>query len=460
MKLRFAPSPTGYLHVGNARVALANWLVARRAGGSMLLRLDDTDAGRSKPEYAQGIEEDLRWLGLDWDGAVERQSERGALYKAAAARLKASGRLYPCFESEEELGAKRERRRREGRPPLYDREALRMTPEQLERALANGKKPYFRFKLSGVSAEWQDGVLGRRAVKLSAISDPVLARADGSFLYTFTSVVDDLAMGITHVVRGEDHVTNTGVQLDIMEALLSAPAIHARGEAADDRRRGGTVPAFAHLPLLTDSDGGPLSKRIGSLSLRQLRRDGVEPAAITGYLAALGTAHDPFAATPRELVESFSLGRVSASSPRFDLRQMLALNKRLLHGLSFEQVRARLPAGADERFWLAVRGNLDLVGEAALWWDVAAARIVPPPQPDESELLRAALALLPPEPWDEATWPAWTGAVKEATGRKGRALFLPLRLALTGEDHGPDMAALLPLMGRERAAERLRVSAV
>jgi glutamyl-tRNA synthetase len=441
VKLRFAPSPTGYLHVGNARVALANWLVARRAGGQMLLRLDDTDLGRSKPEYAQGIEEDLRWLGLDWDGAVERQSERVALYEEAAARLKASGRLYPCFESEEELNAKRERRRREGRPPLYDREALRMTPEQLERALANGKKPYYRFKLSGTSAEWEDGVLGRRAVKLSAISDPVLVRADGSFLYTFTSVVDDLAMGITHVVRGEDHVTNTGVQLDIMDAL------------------GGRVPAFAHLPLLTDSDGGPLSKRIGSLSLRQLRRDGVEPAAITGYLAALGTSHDPFPAMPRELLESFALGSVSASSPRFDLRQMLALNKRLLHTLSFERAREKLPAGADERFWLAVRGNLDLMGEAGLWWDVVSGRIVPPPQPEEAGFLRAALAELPAEPWDEGSWPAWTGALKAATGRKGKALFLPLRLALTGEDHGPDMAALLPLIGRGRAEERLRISA-
>ncbi len=459
MKLRFAPSPTGYLHVGNARVALANWLVARRAGGHMLLRLDDTDVGRSKPEYAQGIEEDLRWLGLDWDGAVERQSERTALYEAAASRLKASGRLYPCFESEEELTAKREQRRREGRPPLYDRAALRMTPEQLERALANGKRPYFRFKLTGATAEWEDGVLGRRAVKLSAISDPVLVRADGSFLYTFTSVVDDLAMGITHVVRGEDHVTNTGVQLDIMQALLSAPAMHARGEAADDRGRGGKLPAFVHLPLLTDSDGGPLSKRIGSLSLRQLRRDGVEAAAITGYLAALGTSHDPFPAMPRALLETFSLGSVSASSPRFDLRQMLALNKRLLHALSFEQARDKLPAGADERFWLAVRGNLDLIGEAALWWDVVCATIVPPPQPEEGSFLRAALAALPPEPWDAATWPAWTGAVKEATGRKGRALFLPLRLALTGEEHGPDMAALLPLIGRARAEERLRLTA-
>jgi glutamyl-tRNA synthetase len=439
MKLRFAPSPTGYLHVGNARVALANWLVARRHGGQMWLRLDDTDVQRSKPEYAEAIEEDLRWLGLDWDGFA-RQTERLPAYAAAAERLKASGRLYPCFESEEELSFKREQRRREGRPPIYDRGALRMTPEQYERALANGKQPYWRFRLSGVTVGWEDGVLGRRAVKLPAISDPVLIRADGSFLYTFTSVVDDLDMGITHVVRGEDHVTNTGVQLDIMDAL------------------GGPVPAFAHLPLLTDSDGGPLSKRIGSLSLRQLRRDGVEPAAITGYLAALGTSQDPHPAMPRELVEGFSLGAVSHASPRFDLRQMLALNRRLLHGLSFEEARAKLPEGADERFWLTVRGNLDLIREARHWWDVVSARISPVGQPGEEEYLRAALAALPFEPWDDTSWRGWTEALKQQTGRKGKALFLPLRLALTGEDHGPDMAALLPLIGWDRSAERLRIA--
>ena len=439
MRLRFAPSPTGYLHVGNARIALANWLVARRAGGEMLLRLDDTDAGRSRPEFAQGIEEDLRWLGLDWDGFA-RQTDRLAHYAAAAERLKASGRLYPCFESEEELNWKREQRRREGRPPLYDRAALRMTAEQLERALANGREPYWRFRLGVATAEWEDGVLGRRAVKLPSLSDPVLVRADGSFLYTFTSVVDDLEMGITHVVRGEDHVTNTGVQLDIMQAL------------------GRTAPAFAHLPLLTDSDGGPLSKRIGSLSLRQLRRDGVEAASVTGYLAALGTSRDPAPARPRELVEGFSLDHVSASSPRFDLRQMLALNRKLLHAMPFEEAQARLPEGADARFWDVVRGNLDLLGEAKHWWEVTAGRIVPATQPEEAALLRAALDTLPPEPWDGETWRGWTEGLKGATGRKGRALFLPLRLALTGEEHGPDMAALLPLIGRGRAGERLLLS--
>jgi glutamyl-tRNA synthetase len=441
MKLRFAPSPTGLLHVGNARVALANWLHARRHGGEFLLRLDDTDLERSKPEFAAAIEEDLRWLGLDWSARVA-QSDRLDRYAAAAEKLKAAGRLYPCFETEEELAYKRERRRREGKPPLYDREALRMTPEQIERAIANGKQPYWRFMLSPRSVAWHDLVLGERSVKLSAISDPVLVRADGSPLYTFTSVVDDLEMGITHVIRGEDHVTNTGIQLDIFAALGGNP-MHLN---------------FAHLPLLTDQDGGALSKRLGSISLRHLRKDGVEPAALAGYLAALGTSADPVPGMPEALAPHWDISRVSHATARFDTRQMLALNRRVLHEAPFAAVADRLPEGADEAWWLAVRGNLDLLREARPWFDIVRGTIVPPLQEGEGAFLASALAALPPEPWDDATWGAWTGALKANTGRKGKALFLPLRLALTGEEHGPDLGTLLPLIGRDRAATRLRIA--
>ncbi len=442
MKLRFAPSPTGLLHVGNARAALANWLHARRHGGAFILRLDDTDLERSKPEYAQAIEEDLRWMGLDWDERVA-QSDRLGRYAAAAEALKASGRLYPCFETEEELAYKRERRRREGRPPLYDREALRMTPDQIERALANGKQPYWRFKLATRTVTWLDLVLGERSVKLSAISDPVLVRADGSPLYTFTSVVDDIDMGITHVIRGEDHVTNTGIQLDIYEALGGNPK----------------TLTFGHLPLLTDDAGGPLSKRLGSISLRHLRKDGIEPAALAGYLAALGTSADPVPGMPAALAPAWDISRVSHATARFDTRQMLVLNRRVLHEAPFATVQDRLPEGADEAWWLAVRGNLDLMREARPWFDIIRGTIVPPVLEGEGEFLTAALAALPPEPWDATTWAGWTGAVKATTGRKGKALFLPLRLALTGEEHGPDLATLLPLIGREKAALRLRLSA-
>ncbi len=442
MKLRFAPSPTGHLHVGNARVALANWLLARRHGGDFVLRLDDTDTERSRPEFAQGIEEDLRWLGLDWDSAFT-QTSRLDRYAAAAERLKASGRLYPCFESEEELAYKREQRRRQNKPPLYDRAALKMTAEQRAKAEANGKTPYWRFLLSPRSVAWRDGVLGERQVKLTAISDPVLIRADGSFLYTFTSVVDDLETAITDIVRGEDHVTNTGVQLDIFAALGGDPA----------RLR------FAHLPLLTDAEGGPLSKRLGSLGLRQMRRDGIEPAALTGYLAALGSSRDPVAAAPAALAPDFDLGTISHSTARFDPRQLLALNRRHLQSLPFDAVRERLPEGADEAFWLAVRGNLDLLPEAKHWMEVAHGHIAVPEQPDARDLLAAARDTLPDEPWDIGTWPAWTAAVTARTGLKGKALFLPLRRALTGEDHGPDLKTFLPLIGRARAAERLTLSA-
>ena len=442
MKVRFAPSPTGLLHVGNARIALANWCLARARGGRFLLRLDDTDTERSRPEYAQAIEEDLRWLGLDWDEFL-RQSDRLDHYAAAAERLKAAGRLYPCLETEEELAFKREQRIRQGKPPLYDRAALKMTKEQLDRAIANGKSPHWRFLLSGGSVEWQDGVLGRRSVKLTSLSDPVLIRADGSFLYTFTSVVDDLETGITDVVRGEDHVTNTGIQLDILAALGGRP---------------GAI-RFAHLPLLTDADGGPLSKRTGSVGLRQLRRDGVEPAALAGYLAALGSSTDPVPAMPADLARSYDLSKISKSAARFDPKQLLALNRKWLHSQPHEAVRDRLPEGATEAFWNAVRGNLDLFREVRDWWDVVAGDIVPQSDPADAELLRAAAETLPGEPWDEATWPAWTGALAERTGRKGKALYLPLRRALTGEEHGPDLKVFLPLIGRARALTRLKQAA-
>ncbi len=442
MKVRFAPSPTGLLHVGNARIALANWLLARRHGGTFLLRLDDTDAERSKPEYAAAIQEDLRWLGLDWD-ALERQSARLDRYEEAKQLLVKAGRLYPCFEAEDELAAKRERRRKMGKPPVYDREALKMTREQYERALANGKTPYWRFLLASRTVEWDDGVLGRRSVKLPAISDPVLIRADGTPLYTFCSVVDDIEFGITHIIRGEDHVTNTGIQLDIFEAL------GGKRDRVD----------FAHLPLLTDTDGGPLSKRLGSVSLRQLRQDGIEPAALAGYLMALGSSMDPAPGMPADLVQRYEIGRVSHSTARFDVRQMLAINKRVLHAMPFASVKDRLPAGATEDFWNAIRGNLDLVSEAADWWQVAAGAIVPPVVEEEGDFLRAALAALPAETWDDATWGAWTGALKDSSGRKGKALFHPLRLALTGEEQGPEMKTLLPLIGREKAALRLRIAA-
>jgi glutamyl-tRNA synthetase len=439
--VRFAPSPTGLLHVGNTRGAVINWLFARHFGGNFILRIDDTDTARGRPEYEAAIPQDLGWLGLDWDETF-RQSDRLDSYAAAMETLKAAGRLYPCFESEDELRFKRELRLKRGQPPVYDRAMLKLTEAQRAAAEANGKRPYWRFKLSDHSVVWTDLIAGRREVKLPSVSDPVLVRADGTPLYTFTSVVDDLATGITHIIRGEDHVTNTGIQIDLAMAL---------GAAADRF-------VFGHHSLLTDEDGGKLSKRIGSLTLRSLRADGIEPEAITSYLARLGSSADPVPMTLPELVADFDISRFSAAPPRFDIRQLMALNRKVLHAAPFEQVSSRLPAGATESFWRAVRGNLDLLTEARGLWDVVAGDIVAPLMEGEADFLEAAAAALPVEPWDDSVWPAWTEALKAATGRKGRTLFLPLRLALTGEDHGPEMKALLPLIGRARTMERLRAA--
>jgi glutamyl-tRNA synthetase len=440
--VRFAPSPTGLLHVGNCRPALLNWLFARKNGGRFLLRMDDTDTSRGTPEHEAAIRADLTWLGLDWDDSF-RQSDRLPLYEAAAEKLKASGRLYPCFESEEELQSKRDTRIKQGKPPLYDRAMLKLTPEQRARAEAGGKSPHWRFMLSATPVAWDDLVLGHRQVKLTAVSDPVVIRADGTPLYTFTSVVDDMDTGITHIVRGEDHITNTGVQFDLFAALGGQPQ-HLR---------------FAHLPLLMNTDGGKMSKRFDGLSLRNLRNDGVEPAAIVSYLARLGSSADPVPMTMDELVADFDFSRFSHSAARFDVGQLLALNRKLLHALSFDEVAARLPTGATEAFWNAVRGNLDLLGEARGYWDVVAGSIIPPVIEGEADFLRQAAELLPAEPWDDTVWTRWTTELKTVTGRSGKQLFMPLRLALTGEDHGPDLKSLLPLIGRLRAAQRLQVAA-
>ncbi|CAP56154.1 glutamate--tRNA ligase [Gluconacetobacter diazotrophicus] len=442
MKLRFAPSPTGLIHVGNARQAIANALYARRHGGTFQLRIDDTDRERSRDEYVDALHTDLAWLGITWDETF-RQSDRLDRYAAAIETLKASGRLYPCFESEQELASKREARIRMRKPPIYDRAMLRMTAEQRAQAEANGKVPYWRFRLSDQDRGVDDMVMGRSQVKLQSISDPVLVRADGTVLYTLASVVDDMETGVTHVLRGEDHLTNTGVQIDIAEAL------------------GGKVGqfAFAHLPLLLDEAGGKLSKRFDGLSIRALRQDGIDPVAIVSYLARLGSADDPAPLSFDDLAASYDVRRVSRSAARFDMRQLLALNRRVMHQMPFGAIRDRLPEGATEAFWMAVRGNVDMVSELRHWWDVVGGVIVPPVQDDEGAYLLQALALLPPEPWDAQTWKDWTTAVRDATGRSGKSVFHPLRVALTGEEEGPEMRDLLPLMGHDRVAERLRIAA-
>ncbi|MDD2877078.1 MAG: glutamate--tRNA ligase [Acidiphilium sp.] len=436
--VRFAPSPTGYLHAGNARQAIVNFLFARANAGRLILRIDDTDTERSRPEYEAAIEQDLAWLGITWDEKI-KQSDRLARYTEAAETLKKSGRLYPCFESEDELAAKRALRAKRKLPPIYDRAMLALTPAQRAAAEANGKTPYWRFKLSDGSIAWNDLVLGCRDIRLNTISDPVLIRADGTPLYTFTSIVDDLDMAITHIIRGEDHVTNTAAQIDLFHALAPRKPL----------------PEFAHLPLISDISGDKLSKRSGSISLRTLRRDGIEPQALAAYLARLGSRRDPEPLTLAELAETFNLEAFSRGAPRFDAKQLLTLNRRILHTQPYEAVADRLPENATEAFWLAIRENLDLLSEARLWWTIITALIDPPDLPEAQTLLETALKTLPPEPWDHTTWKSWTTTIAAETGTRGKALYMPLRLALTGETHGPELAALLPLMSRELVVERL-----
>jgi glutamyl-tRNA synthetase len=429
--VRFAPSPTGFLHVGNIRAALFNWLFARRHGGKFVLRLDDTDRQRSKAEYETAIEQDLTWLGLTWD-RKERQSDRLAHYDAARDRLIASGRLYPCYETPEELDFKRKRLLSQGRPPVYDRAALRLDKAGRARMEAEGRKPYWRFKLVAEDVRWEDLVRGAQHVDEASQSDPVLVRDDGSYLYSFTSVVDDIEMAITHVIRGEDHVTNTGAQIQMFEALDAA------------------VPVFAHLPLLVDAAGAGLSKRTGSLSIGDLRAQGIEALAIDGLLARIGTADPVEPVTSLDtLIATVDFARVGRAAARFSEEELAHLSARTLHATAYADVSGRLGADVGEALWLAIRGNLTKLDDAKTWSTVVSGSIAP--TIEDAAFLAEAAGKLPPEPWDETTWKAWTSGL----GRKGKALFHPLRLALTARENGPEMAKLLPLIGRARAVARL-----
>ncbi len=439
--VRFAPSPTGRIHIGNARTAILNWLFARKAGGRFILRYDDTDLDRSTREFADGIADDLAWLGLSPD-AVYRQSERFALYDAAADKLRADGRLYACYETAEELDYKRKRQLARHQPPVYDRTGLTLSDEDRARLEAEGRKAHWRFKLDQREVVWTDLVRGETRIDTASLSDPVLVREDGSYLYTLPSVVDDIEMGITHVIRGEDHVTNAAVQIEIFEALS------------------GGSPGFAHHSLLVGSDGKGLSKRLGSLAIAEMREGGLEPMAVVSHGALIGTSEAIEPHTGMDtLLDAFDLSKLSRAPGRFDMAELENLNARIVHELAYADVAERLHAlhaDGGEAFWLAIRGNLTRVGEAEGWYSIVFGDAPGVVADEDREFISQAAHLLPPEPWDEATWKGWTDAAKDATGRKGKGLFMPLRLALTGQAHGPELAALLPLMGRRRVEDRLR----
>lgn len=442
--VRFAPSPTGRIHIGNTRTALLNALFARETGGRFVLRFDDTDRERSREEYAEGIAVDLAWLGVVPDLTV-RQSDRVALYDAAVARLKAAGRLYPAYETADELDRRRKRMQARGLPPVYDRAALKLTDEDRAQLEAEGRRPHWRFKLEPNVVEWSDLVRGDSHIDCASLSDPVLVREDGTYLYTLPSVVDDIDLGITHVIRGEDHVTNTAVQVQLFRALGAAP------------------PRFGHHNLLVNASGEGFSKRTGAMSLVGLRESGAEALAVAAMAVLTGSATAIHPVSRLDELGPVDLGRLSRAPARFDEHDLWALSAKTLHGLPFTAVADRLAArgmptdALGEAFWLAVRGNLERFDDVDGWWAVVQGEITP--VAEDADLIAAASRLLPSEPWTAETWGAWTGQVKAETGRKGRALFHPLRLALTGRDTGPELAALLPLIGRARALARLSAHA-
>lgn len=430
---RFAPSPTGYIHIGNLRTALMNYLIARKAGGTFILRIDDTDPERSKEEYVDQIKRDLEWLGLTWD-RLERQSFRLDRYEAAADRLRQMGRFYEAFETPTELDLKRKKQLNMGKPPVYDRAALSLSDAEKDALRAERGGGVWRFKLDHARIEWTDGILGDISIDAASVSDPVLIRGDGQFLYTLASVVDDTEMGVTNVVRGSDHVTNTATQIQIIEAL------------------GGAVPAFAHHSLLTGPQGEALSKRLGTLALKDLREQGVQPAALLSLMARLGSSNPVELQTEMQgLIDGFDVSRFGSAPTKFDAQDLFPLTARYLGGLPLETVAdavadAGVPSDLALKFWEVTRENITTLRDLPGWWALMRDGAEPEIDEEDKAFVAEAMALLPDGPYDETTWSTWTSAVKQQTGRKGRGLFMPLRRALTGQSHGPDMSALMPLL--------------
>jgi glutamyl-tRNA synthetase len=430
---RFAPSPTGWIHVGNLRTALMNYLIAKKAGGQFILRLDDTDHERSKQEYADGIMADLDWLGLHWD-RVEKQSLRMDRYREAADQLRGAGRFYECYETPVELDLKRKKLLNMGRPPVYDRASLALDEAGRAAMRAEGRQGYWRFLLNQNRIEWADGILGPISIDAASVSDPVLIRADGQVLYTFASSVDDIDMGVSFIVRGADHVTNTATQIQIMEAM------------------GGTPPSFAHHSLLTGPQGEELSKRLGTLSLRDLRARGVEPMALLSLMARLGSSKSvELAGSLDELIADFEIGSFGSAPTKFDAEDLFPLTRHHVQALPFAAVQAQIaalgvPEAEAETFWSVAKGNITILADMDQWWTLFRDGAEPLVDDADRDFVAEALTLLPPKPWTHATWGEWTAAVKAATGRKGKDLFRPLRRALTGRDAGPEMADVMPLL--------------
>lgn len=444
IRLRFAPSPTGKLHVGNIRTALVNWFYCQKYKGEFMLRLDDTDQERSTDEFADKIQEDMQWMGLNWDLKI-RQSDRMSNYDAAAEKLKTAGRLYPCYETKEELDLKRKIQLSKGQPPLYDREALNLTEEQIAQYEAEGRVPHWRFKLEPKEIAWHDLVRGDVSFQGELLSDPVLIRADGTPLFTLTTVVDDFETNISHIFRGEDHVPNTAIQIQIFEAL------------------GATPPEFGHFPLIMDKQGHNLSKRLGSLNVDHLQEDGIQPIALISYLIHLGTnVSDDGKSSIEEIVEAFSVDQYGRATPKFDMDELVKVNEKRLHHLSFNDIQQYLSNYPEdqkmnlENLWSVIHSNVNNFDEFNEWYEVCFSEwSYGEFTEEETTYLQAAAEVLPSTPWTEQTWSEWIGLIKQKTDRKGKQLFMPLRLALTGKTSGPELQYLLPILDRELVLKRL-----
>ena len=443
IRTRFAPSPTGLLHVGNARAALFCFLFAKKHDGQFVLRLDDTDLERSTKAFADAVQADLDWLGLKWDETA-RQSDHFERYDAVFETLVAQGHVYACYETPEELERKRKRQLARGKPPVYDRAGLALSADEKATLEAEGRSAHWRFKLSGNQVTWRDLVRGEQKIDTASVSDPVIRRADGSWLYTLPSVVDDLDMNISHVIRGEDHVTNTAAQVELITAL------------------GGKVPEFAHFSLMLGADGSGLSKRLGSLALADLRDSGLEPISLNAHIARLGSA-DPVVPvqTIQEIIDGFDMARLGRAPARFDPEDVTRLNARILHETPYAVVAERLVeigAPAQVEFWEAMRGNIEKFADMQDIMALINGPITPVVETDDAEYIAQARTLLPDAPLDTESWSDWTGRLKDETGRKGRALFMPLRMALTGQSHGPEMQHLLYHIGYDEVVARLEAA--
>lgn len=429
---RFAPSPTGWIHIGNLRAALFNYAIARQNGGTFVLRIDDTDPERSKDEYVQGIKDDLTWLGLTWD-RVEHQSARMDRYLLAKQKLIDMGRLYECFETPVELDLKRKKQLNMGKPPVYDRAALTLSDDQKD-ALRAERGSHWRFKLEHQRIEWTDGIIGDISIDAASVSDPVLFKNDGQILYTLASVVDDTEMGITDIVRGSDHVTNTATQIQIMQAL------------------DGAVPTFAHHSLLTGPQGEALSKRLGTLALRDLRKQGIAQMAVLSLMARLGSSEPiELRGSVQEIVDGFDVSKFGSAPTKFDVADLKPLTARSLSMMHLSDVsdkiaEAGVPQNLAEPFWKVVHDNIDTLDDLSVWWGVFRDGVTPLVDDDDQTFIADAFEMLGNPPYTADTWSTWTTAVKEATGRKGKSLFMPLRKAVTGRERGPEMADVMPLL--------------